>query len=83
MLRHVTRISARHHDLLGSAGALTSFPVDSSRKALARILADTGAQVGQALSSISRAVAMSARLHEVDGLGSPRAEDVRERAAAN
>ncbi|MEU9074560.1 hypothetical protein AB0D22_07740 [Kitasatospora sp. NPDC048538] len=81
LLPHVTRLSSHHQKLLASAGALAGAPLaDTAQRAYARVLTDAGSQVGQALGTISRAVTMAARIHEVDGLGSLRAEDVRERA---
>ncbi|MBV6695556.1 hypothetical protein KV557_00245 [Kitasatospora aureofaciens] len=81
LLPLTARIGAHHQKVLASAGTLAGTPLaDTSQRAHARVLADAGAQVGQALGTISRAVTMAARIHEVDGLGSTRAEDVRERA---
>ncbi|MFJ9446744.1 hypothetical protein ACIRRH_33530 [Kitasatospora sp. NPDC101235] len=81
LAQHVGRISDRHAHLVATADVLASSPrADSTRRATARALADASSEVGRAMSSISRAVAMSARLHEVADLSSPRAEAVRERA---
>ncbi|MGW3183270.1 hypothetical protein ACWDD9_28745 [Kitasatospora sp. NPDC001119] len=81
LAQHVGDIGDRHTHLVATAAVLASSPrADSTRRATARALADAGAEVGRAMSSISRAVAMSARLHEVAGLSSPHAEAVRERA---
>ncbi|GAA2267174.1 hypothetical protein GCM10010430_60440 [Kitasatospora cystarginea] len=81
LLPLTARIGARHHKVLASAGTLAGAPLaDTTQRAHARVLTDAGAQVGQALGTISRAVTMAARIHEVDGLGSQRAEAVRERA---
>ncbi|MFC9327910.1 hypothetical protein [Kitasatospora sp. NPDC057015] len=79
--RQALRIGEQHQLLLGTAAALGGAPLaDSAQRALARALADAGSRVGEALATVSRASAMAARIHEVDGLDGPRAEVVRERA---
>ncbi|MGW2548517.1 hypothetical protein ACWC5I_48625 [Kitasatospora sp. NPDC001574] len=76
------RIGAHHQHLLQSASALARAPhADAAQRALARALADAGMRVGQALATISRAGAMAARLHEVEGLAGRSPQDVRAQAS--
>ncbi|MFJ7278291.1 hypothetical protein [Kitasatospora sp. NPDC098663] len=80
LAEHTGHIRDRHLSLTATAVVLASPVADSSRRATARALADAGDDAAQALSSISRALAMSARLHEVASLSGLRADSVRERA---
>ncbi|MFD7730483.1 hypothetical protein ACFV6F_08870 [Kitasatospora phosalacinea] len=81
LLVHAERISERHQVVMRTAAALARAPLATgAQRATARALADAGAHIAQALAAVSRAGAMAARLHEVDGLEGPVAEHVRGRA---
>ncbi|GLW58185.1 hypothetical protein [Kitasatospora phosalacinea] len=82
LLVHIERIRERHQVVVRTATALAQAPLATgAQRATARALADAGAHLGQALAAASRASAMAARLHEVDGLDRPIPENVRGRAA--
>ncbi|MFJ4676881.1 hypothetical protein [Kitasatospora sp. NPDC088783] len=81
LLVHAERIGERHRVVTRTAVALAQAPLATSvQRATARALADAAAHIAQALAAVSRAGAMAARLHEVDGLDGPVAENVRGRA---
>ncbi|QKW20621.1 hypothetical protein HUT16_17465 [Kitasatospora sp. NA04385] len=81
LLVHAERISERHQVVMRTAVALARAPLATGvQRATARALADAGAHIAQALAAVSRAGAMAARLHEVDGLEGPIADNVRGRA---
>ncbi|GAA2092047.1 hypothetical protein GCM10009759_17320 [Kitasatospora saccharophila] len=81
LLHHIERIGERHQVVMRTATALAQAPLATgAQRATARALADAGAHLGQALAAASRAGAMAARLHEVDGLEGPVPDNVRGRA---
>ncbi|MFD0405326.1 hypothetical protein [Kitasatospora sp. NPDC127116] len=78
---HATAIRDHHQQVLDSAAALTSRPHPTTAdRAETRALSTAAEHLGAATAAISRAATMAARLHEADGLGSPRAAETRERA---
>ncbi|MEU4113261.1 hypothetical protein AB0F71_02010 [Kitasatospora sp. NPDC028055] len=78
---HTRAIRDCQDDLLHVTAALHHPHAQSADRAVVRSLTSATAQLGQALGALGRATAMAGRLYEVDGIGGPRAEEVRERGS--
>ncbi|MEU9041449.1 MULTISPECIES: hypothetical protein [unclassified Kitasatospora] len=81
LAEHTSALRDCQDDLLHVATALHHPHAPTADRIAVRSLAMAGAQLGEALGAIGRATAMAGRLYEVDGLGGPRADEVRERGA--
>ncbi|MFJ1931688.1 hypothetical protein ACIPLC_15815 [Kitasatospora sp. NPDC086801] len=80
LAEHTSTLRDCQDDLLHVATALHHPHAPTADRITVRSLATAGAQLGEALGAIGRATAMAGRLYEVDGLGGPRADEVRDRA---
>ncbi|MEV4559433.1 hypothetical protein AB0K51_20915 [Kitasatospora sp. NPDC049285] len=78
---HADAIDAHRRAVLDTAVVLSAGPHPATaERAEVRALAAAGEQLARASASIGRAAAMAARLHEVEGVGGPTADETRERA---
>ncbi|MEV0530763.1 hypothetical protein [Kitasatospora sp. NPDC050463] len=78
---HTRAVRDCQDDLLDVTAALHHPHAQSADRAVVRSLTSATAQLGEALGALGRATAMAGRLYEVDGIGGPRAEEVRERGS--
>ncbi|MGW2397092.1 hypothetical protein ACWCYY_11115 [Kitasatospora sp. NPDC001664] len=78
---HIRAIRDCQDDLLDVTAALHHPHAQSADRAIVRSLTAATAQLGEAIGALGRATAMAGRLFEVDGIGGPRAEEVRERGS--
>ncbi|MCG6497078.1 hypothetical protein [Kitasatospora sp. A2-31] len=78
---HTRAIRDCQDDVLQVTAALHHPHAQSADRAVVRSLTAATAQLGEALGALGRAAAMAGRLYEVDGIGGPRADEVRERGS--
>ncbi|MGV9268373.1 hypothetical protein ACWDRR_27330 [Kitasatospora sp. NPDC003701] len=78
---HADAIDEHRRSVLDTAVVLAARPHPATAERVeARALAAAAERLARAGAAISRGAAMAARLHEVEGVGGPAAEETRERA---
>ncbi|MGV9266626.1 hypothetical protein ACWDRR_18435 [Kitasatospora sp. NPDC003701] len=81
LAEHTRAIRDCQDDLMNVTAALHHPHAQSADRAVVRSLTAATAQLGEALGALGRATAVVGRLYEIDGVGGPRADEVRERGS--